>query len=70
MENLQDSVKTATLFKTQFCEQAPEKNPDPAIGSLGHGGGGAGRNPAAPAVGQWRREEGRAALGFYRRGSR
>jgi hypothetical protein len=26
-------VKTATLFKTQFCEQAPDKNSNPAIGS-------------------------------------
>jgi hypothetical protein len=23
LENLQDSVKTTILFKTQFCEQAP-----------------------------------------------
>jgi hypothetical protein len=46
LENLQDSVKTATLFKTQFCEQAPEKNSDPAIGSLGAGSGKDHRNPA------------------------
>jgi hypothetical protein len=46
VENLQDSVKTTTLFRTQFCEQAPEKNSDPAIGSLGAGSGEDRRNPA------------------------
>jgi hypothetical protein len=43
---LQDSAKTATLFKIQFCEQAPEKNSDPAIGSLGADSGEDRRNPA------------------------
>jgi hypothetical protein len=46
LEILQTSAKTATLFKIQFCEQAPEKNSDPAIGSLGAGSGEDRRNPA------------------------
>jgi hypothetical protein len=46
LENLKDSAKTATLFRTQFCEQAPEKNSDPAIGSLGAGSGEDRWNPA------------------------
>jgi hypothetical protein len=36
----------ATLFKIQFCEQAPEKNSDRAIGSLGAGSGEDRWNPA------------------------
>jgi hypothetical protein len=46
LQILQDSAKTATLIQIQFWEQAPEKNSDPAIGSMGARSGEDHRNPA------------------------
>jgi hypothetical protein len=57
---LQDSAKTATLFKILFCEQAPGKNSDPAIGSLGAGSGEDRRNATKGGTGSAGEGRGRA----------